>query len=101
MTAAVERLERSARPIAKLADFPVEEFSAAAERLDKAIREAGSQRATQAMVNLAESLQNLVNHMRAEQQMIRDWAEAQAAKQDDIRNLLEHIARVTTNGGRA
>ena len=33
--------------------------------------------------------------------MIRDWAEAQAAKQDDIRNLLEHIARVTTNGGRA
>ncbi len=101
MTAAVERLERSARPIAALANFPVEEFSAAAERLDKAIREAGSQRATQAMVNLAESLQNLVNHMRAEQQMIRDWAEAQAAKQDDIRNLLEHIARVTTNGGRA
>ena len=101
LTAAVERLERSARPIAALADFPAEEFSAAAERLDKAIREAGSQRATQAMVNLAESLQNLVNHMRAEQQMIRDWVEAQAAKQDDIRTLLEHIARVTTNGGRA
>lgn len=101
MTAAVERLERAARPIAALANFPIEEFTAAAERLDKAVREAGSQRATQAMVNLAESLQNLVNHMRTEQQMIRDWAEAQAAKQDDIRNLLEHIARVTTNGGRA
>jgi ribosome-binding protein aMBF1 (putative translation factor) len=47
------------------------------------------------MVNLAASLQDLVQHMRSEQQMIRDWAEAQAAKQDDIRALLEEIVRVT------
>ncbi len=96
----IERLERSVRPISALAAFPAEEFAAAAERLEHAIREAGSQRATQAMVNLAESLQNLVNHMRTEQQMIRDWAEAQAAKQDEIRGLLERIARNSTDAGR-
>jgi hypothetical protein len=95
LVAAVERLERSVRPVAALANFPADEFAAAAERLDRAIREAGSQRATQAMVNLAASLQDLVQHMRSEQQMIRDWAEAQAAKQDDIRALLEEIVRVT------
>jgi hypothetical protein len=96
----VDRLERSVRPISALASFPAEEFAAAAERLDRAIREAGSQRATQAMVNLAESLQNLVHHMRTEQQLIRDWAEAQAAKQDEIRRLLERIARAPADSGR-
>jgi hypothetical protein len=95
LLAAVERLERSVRPVAALANFPAEEFAAAAERLDRAIREAGSQRATQAMANLAASLQDLVQHMRGEQQMIRDWAESQAGKQDEIRALLEEIVRAT------
>ena len=34
--------------------------------------------ATQALSNLAEGIQGLVQHMRSEQQMIRDWVEAQA-----------------------
>jgi hypothetical protein len=97
---AVDRLERSVRPVAALANFPADEFAAAADRLDRAIREAGSQRATQAMVNLADSLQNLVQHMRSEQQMIRDWVEAQAALQDDIRSLLQEMARERVGAGR-
>ena len=39
---------------------------------------ANNRAATQALANLAEGIQGLVQHMRAEQQMIRDWVEAQA-----------------------
>jgi hypothetical protein len=46
------------------------------------------------MVQLAESLQNLVQHMRSEQQMLRDWVEAQADQQNEIRRLLERLARI-------
>ncbi len=44
-----------------------------------------------AMASLAESIQSLVAHMRHEQQQIRDWVEAQAAQQDDVRNLLRRL----------
>ena len=45
-----------------------------------------------AMASLAEGLQSLVTHMRQEQQQIRDWVEAQAAQQEDIRKLLRRLA---------
>ncbi|MEY3552391.1 MAG: hypothetical protein RL735_739 [Pseudomonadota bacterium] len=51
--------------------------------------------ASAAMVNLAEGIQGLVQHMRAEQQMVRKWVEAQAEQQDDIRKLLARIASET------
>jgi hypothetical protein len=44
------------------------------------------------MVKLAESLQALVQHMRSEQQMLRDWVEAQADQQNEIRGLLRRLA---------
>ncbi|MDF2117789.1 flagellar motor protein MotA [Roseiarcaceae bacterium H3SJ34-1] len=53
---------------------------------------AGSRASTAAMANLAEGIQGLVKHMRGEQQMIRDWVEAQAAQQREISKLLERIA---------
>jgi hypothetical protein len=37
----------------------------------------GSQRSVAAMANLAEGIQGLVKNMRNEQQMLRDWIEAQ------------------------
>lgn len=52
-----------------------------------------SRSATQALANLAEGIQGLVHHMRAEQQQIRDWVEAQADQQREIRKLLEHLTR--------
>ncbi|HXF89296.1 MAG TPA: flagellar motor protein MotA, partial [Xanthobacteraceae bacterium] len=67
------------------------ELRVAIERLREAIAEAGSNRATNAMANLAEAIQGLVHHMRAEQQMIRDWADAQAEQHREIRRLLEHL----------
>ena len=60
----------------------------------EAISEGGSSKAaTTAMANLAEAIQGLVHHMRTEQQMIRDWVEAQAEQQREIRRLLEMLAR--------
>ena len=49
--------------------------------------------ATAAMANLAEAIQGLVGHMRSEQQMIRDWVNAQSEQQNEIRRLLERLAR--------
>jgi membrane associated rhomboid family serine protease len=68
------------------------DLSAAIARLERTMTEAGSQRVTTAMAHLAESLQGLVQHMRSEQQMVRDWVEAQAEQQRDIKRLLERIA---------
>ncbi|MDR3421922.1 MAG: flagellar motor protein MotA [Xanthobacteraceae bacterium] len=64
------------------------------ERLRQSVGEAGSGKATTAaMANLAEAIQGLVQHMRAEQQMIREWADAQAKMNGDIRRLLETLSR--------
>jgi hypothetical protein len=69
----------------------------AIERLRESIAEGGSSRAaTSAMANLAEAIQGLVHHMRAEQQMIRDWADSQAEMQGDIKRVLETLARERT-----
>jgi hypothetical protein len=45
------------------------------------------------MANLAEAIQGLVKHMRTEQQMIRDWVDAQSEQQREIKRLLERLAR--------
>jgi len=66
----------------------------AMDRLREVIAETGSSKAaTNAMANLAEAIQGLVHHMRQEQQMIRNWADAQAEQNGEIRRLLEIIAR--------
>jgi hypothetical protein len=66
----------------------------AIDRLRHSIGEAGSGKATTAaMANLAEAIQGLVQHMRAEQQMIRDWADAQAKLNIDIRRFIEVLSR--------
>src|ERR1700685_300009 len=66
----------------------------AIERLRSSVNEVGSGKATTAaMANLAEAIQGLVQHMRAEQQMIRDWADAQAKLNNDIRRFMEILSR--------
>jgi hypothetical protein len=66
----------------------------AIERLRLSVNEAGSGKATTAaMANLAEAIQGLVQHMRAEQQMIREWADAQAKLNSDIRRYMEIVSR--------
>jgi len=52
---------------------------------------ANNRAATQALANLAEGIQGLVQHMRAEQQMIRDWVEAQASREKDLKRLIDRL----------
>ena len=47
---------------------------------------------TAAMANLAEGVQGLVKHMRSEQQMIRDWVEAQSENQRELKEVLERLS---------
>jgi len=93
LTAVVHRLETALKPISRMPEFPVDQFASVIEKLERSIEESGGQRATGAMVKLAESLQALVQHMRTEQQMLRDWVESQADQQKDIRDLLKRLAR--------
>ncbi len=73
------------------------EMRGAMDKLREAIAETGSNKAaTNAMANLAEAIQGLVHHMRQEQQMIRNWADAQAEQNGEVKRLLEIIARETT-----
>lgn len=75
------------------------EVRLALDRLRDAIGEAGSNKAaTNAMANLAEAIQGLVQHMRSEQQMLRDWVEAQADQQKEVRRLLQVLAREQAQG---
>lgn len=70
------------------------DLTVALNRLTAAVNDGGGGRAaTQAMANLAEGVQGLVQHMRAEQQMIRDWVEAQAAREKELKQVLDRIAR--------
>ena len=74
------------------------ELRAALDRLRETMHEAGSNKAaTTAMANLAEAIQGLVQHMRTEQQMIRDWADSQAEQNRDVRRLLEILVRESVN----
>jgi hypothetical protein len=50
-------------------------------------------RSAAALANLAEGIQGLVTHMRQEQQLIRDWVEAQASQQEEVRRLLQRLTR--------
>jgi hypothetical protein len=70
------------------------DLTAALNKLTAAVNDGASGRAaTQAMANLAEGIQGLVQHMRAEQQMIRDWVEAQAAREKELKQILERLGR--------
>jgi len=63
------------------------------EQLSAAMADGASNNraATQALSNLAEGIQGLVQHMRSEQQMIRDWVEAQAAREKDMKRLIDRL----------
>jgi hypothetical protein len=63
---------------------------------DVAVESGSNKAATNAMANLAEAIQGLVGHMRSEQQIIRDWVNAQSDQQREIRRLLERLAREDT-----
>ncbi|WP_048645200.1 MotA/TolQ/ExbB proton channel family protein [Nitratireductor soli] len=70
-----------------------EEMQALADKL-RTVQENGgaNPRLAASMANLAEGISGLVKNMRQEQQMMRDWVEAQAEEQKAMRTTLEKIA---------
>jgi hypothetical protein len=69
------------------------DIPAVIDRLRETIADGGSGKAaTAAMANLAEAIQGLVHHMRSEQQLIREWVDAQAVQHREIKRLLEVLA---------
>jgi hypothetical protein len=72
------------------------EIRSSVERLAKIVQEGGGGRAsTAAMANLAEGIQGMVQHMRKEQQMVRDWMEAQSTQQQALQETLKRLANAT------
>ncbi|BCH22407.1 flagellar motor protein MotA [Mesorhizobium sp. L-8-10] len=70
-----------------------EEVRALSERL-RNIQETGgsNQRVATAMANLADGISGLVKNMRNEQQLMRDWVEAQSEEQKAMRRTLDKLA---------
>ncbi len=57
------------------------------------VEESDPARATAAIANLAEGVHGLVQHMRQEQQQIRDWVEMQAQVQRDLKLAIDRLAK--------
>jgi hypothetical protein len=72
---------------------PTDEFRSLTERLRTLQENGGSnQRVATAMANLADGISGLVKNMRNEQQIMRDWVEAQSEEQKAMRETLDRIA---------
>jgi len=69
-----------------------EEIKVLSEKLQRLAQDGGStQRTTAAMASLAEGIQGLVKNMRNEQQMLRDWIEAQQEEAKKMRQTLDKL----------
>ncbi len=87
-------VESEIGPVSREGAATLAGVQAAVERLSRSISDGGgsSRQTTAAMANLAEGIQGLVQHMRSEQQLIRDWVEAQAAQGRETKRVLEQLA---------
>jgi MotA/TolQ/ExbB proton channel family protein len=75
------------------APAPADEVRSLSERL-RTLQDSGgtNQRVATAMANLADGISGLVKNMRNEQQIMRDWVEAQSEEQKAMRGTLADIA---------
>jgi hypothetical protein len=67
---------------------------AALEKIAASVDQSQAKATSIAVANLADGVQSLVQHMRSEQQIIRDWVEAQAEQGREVKNVLERLADV-------
>jgi len=77
-----------------------DEIRVLSERL-RSMQETGggsNQRVATAMANLADGISGLVKNMRSEQQLMRDWVEAQSEEQRAMRATLDKIADALKKG---
>ncbi len=71
------------------------DLRAALEKIAMTADQSHARATSIAMANLADGIQGLVQHMRSEQQMIRDWVEAQAEQSRELKSVLKQLARET------
>ena len=69
-----------------------DDVRALSEHMRQIAEEGGGQRSAAAMANLAEGIQGLVKNMRNEQQMLRDWIEAQQEEAKSMRRTLDRLS---------
>jgi hypothetical protein len=77
-------------------DGAILDLKAAIDKIAAAGDQSHARATSIAIANLADGIQNLVHHMRSEQQMIRDWVEAQAAQNQEIKGLLKRFSSEPT-----
>ena len=79
----------------------VVELKQAIERIVSQLQNSGGgdQQSAQVLANLAEGIQGLVQHVRNEQQMMREWAETQNEQQKNIEKLLRSLNDALSNPG--
>jgi len=73
---------------------PVEmgDLSGALNKLNRLIAgQTGNAVTNNSLASLSEGIQQLVQHMRLEQQQIRDWVEAQSESHEDVKKLLKGL----------
>ncbi len=68
---------------------------AALEKISTAGDQSHARATSIAIANLADGIQSLVQHMRSEQQLIRDWVEAQADQSKELKAILKRLASET------
>jgi len=78
---------------AKAAGGSSDEIRALSERLRNLQDNGSSPRVATAMANLADGISGLVKNMRSEQQIMRDWVEAQSDEQRRLRETLEQLSK--------
>ncbi|VTZ27872.1 Flagellar motor protein MotA (fragment) [Methylocella tundrae] len=68
------------------------ELRIALEKLAASADQSQAKATSIAVANLADGVQALVQHMRSEQQIIRDWVEAQAEQGREVKDVLQRLA---------
>ena len=67
-------------------------------RIDKATHSDGDERSTAALEELVDGVQNLIGHMREEQKVVREWAQAHADYQAQIHMELKSVIKQIPSG---
>ncbi len=71
-----------------------EQINRLTAKLAATAQDTSTPRQQQALASLAEGVHGLVKSMRAEQQMMRDWVDAQSQDQKAVREALDRLANV-------
>ncbi|MBZ0217929.1 MAG: hypothetical protein K8F25_15330 [Fimbriimonadaceae bacterium] len=88
-TSSIEAMQRSLEHLTQV----IAQGAAA----NKGVSNEASSNATAAMASLAEGVQALVQHMQFEQQLIREWVEAQSDQREDLKANLDALTKIVAN----